>query len=63
MVDVGDTFDRIHEDQRRISIADINRAYTSPEENHELVRRIVDQEVLPHGLHVEFSEMLAALSQ
>jgi MOSC domain-containing protein YiiM len=63
MVDVGNAFDRIHEDLRRISIADINRAYTSPEENHELVRRIVDQEVLPYGLHVEFSEMLATLSQ
>ena len=61
MVDVGDTFNRIHEDERRISIADINRAYTSPEENQELVRRIVDQGVLPHGLHVEFSEMLSTL--
>jgi MOSC domain-containing protein YiiM len=63
MVDVGDTFERIHEDARRISIADVNRAYTSPEENHELVRRIVDQEVLPYGLHAEFSEVLASLSQ
>jgi MOSC domain-containing protein YiiM len=63
MVNVGDTFDRIHEDERQISIADINRAYTCPEEHHELVRRIVDQEVLPHGLHAEFSEMLATLSQ
>jgi MOSC domain-containing protein YiiM len=63
MVNVGDTFERIHEDARRISIADVNRAYTSPEENHELVRRIVDQEVLPYGLHAEFSEVLASLSQ
>ena len=63
LVDVGDTFELIHEDERRISIADINRAYTSPDENHELVRRIVDEQVLPHGLHVEFSEMLSALKQ
>jgi MOSC domain-containing protein YiiM len=63
IVDVGDTFERIHEDERRISIADINRAYTSPDENYELVRRIVDEQVLPHGLHVEFSEMLSALKQ
>jgi MOSC domain-containing protein YiiM len=61
LVNVGDTFDRIREDERRISIADINRAYTRPEEHHELLRRIVDEEVLPQGLHMEFSEMLATL--
>jgi MOSC domain-containing protein YiiM len=63
LVNVGDTFERIREDKRGISIADINRAYTSPEEHPELVRRIVDQEVLPHGLHAEFSEMLSILKQ
>ena len=30
LVDVGDTFERIHEDERRISIADINSAYENP---------------------------------
>jgi MOSC domain-containing protein YiiM len=59
MVAVGDTFERIHEDKRRISIADINRAYDHPQENLDLVRRIVDLEVLPGGLHAEFSEVLA----
>ena len=63
MVDVGDTFERIHEDDRRISIADINRAYDDPQENIDLVRRIVDLEVLPSGLHAEFSEVLASLTQ
>jgi MOSC domain-containing protein YiiM len=63
MVDLGDTFERIHEDQRRISIADINRAYGDPQENLDLVRRIVDLEVLPTGLHDEFSEVLASLRQ
>jgi len=61
MVDVGDTFERIHQDERRVSIADINRAYSEPEENLELLQRIVKQEVLPSGLHAEFSEMLATL--
>jgi MOSC domain-containing protein YiiM len=63
MVDVGDTLERIHEDERRISIADINRAYGDPQENLDLVRRIVGLEVLPHGLHAEFSEVLASLAR
>jgi len=62
MVDVGDTFELIHEDPRRISIADINRAYDDPRENLDLVRRIVDLEVLPQGLHAEFSEVLSSLT-
>lgn len=61
MVGVGDTFERVHEDERRISIADINRAYADPQENLALLQRIVDLEVLPGGLHAEFSEVLAAL--
>jgi MOSC domain-containing protein YiiM len=63
MVDVGDTFERTHEDPRRISIADVNRAYAAPEENLELVKRIVELEALPQGLHTEFSEILSALSR
>ena len=63
LVRVGDTFSRILEDQRRISIADINCAYNAPQENFELLRRIVTLEVLPGGLHAEFSEMLTTLEQ
>lgn len=63
MVNVGDTFERSREDERRISIADINRAFGDPQENLELVQRIVSLEVLPSGLHAEFSEMLATLSR
>lgn len=63
MVAVGDTFERVHEDERRISIADINRAYADPQENLTLLQRIVDLEVLPGGLHAEFSEVLATLKQ
>jgi MOSC domain-containing protein YiiM len=63
MVNIGDTFERIREDERRISIADINRAFGDPRENLELVQRIVSLELLPSGLHTEFSEMLATLSR
>jgi MOSC domain-containing protein YiiM len=61
MVSVGDTFERVHQDERRISIADINRAYSDPQRNLDLVERIVQREVLPSGLHAEFSEMLSTL--
>ena len=63
MVDVGDTFERVHEDERRISIADINRTYLEPEKNRDLLERIVQQEVLPGGLHADFAEVLATLKQ
>jgi MOSC domain-containing protein YiiM len=62
MVAAGDTFERTHEDPRRISLADINRTYLEPEKNVDLLRRIVEEQVLPHGLHVEFSEVLSTLS-
>ncbi len=61
MVNSGDTLERVHEDERRISIADINRTYVEPEKNHVLLRRIVDEQVLPQSLHVEFSEILSTL--
>jgi MOSC domain-containing protein YiiM len=61
-VDTGDTFERIHEDERRISVADINLVYENPRDNLELLQRIVSLEVLPSGLHAEFSEVLASLN-
>jgi MOSC domain-containing protein YiiM len=63
LVDTGDTFERVHEDTRQISIADINRAYDDPQENIALIERIVKEAVLPNGLHGEFSEVLASLKQ
>jgi MOSC domain-containing protein YiiM len=62
LVDAGDTFERIHEDERRISIADINRTYEDPGGNLALLQRIVSLEVLPSGLHNEFAEVLSSLS-
>jgi len=61
MVNTGDALEHIHEDERRISIADINRAYVEPEKYADTLRRIVETEVLPSGLHAEFSEMLSLL--
>jgi len=63
LVNAGDAIERVHEDERRISVADINRAYLNVRDNLALVRRIVSSEVLPRGLHDEFVEELASLDR
>jgi MOSC domain-containing protein YiiM len=62
LVNTGDAIERVQEDERRVSIADINRAYDNPRDNLALVQRIVSREVLPSGLHGEFAEVLASLN-
>jgi len=63
MVDVGDALERVHQDERRISIADINRTFLEPEKYRDMLERIVREEVLPSGLHADFAEVLATLKQ
>jgi len=63
MLNVGDAIEKIHEDENRLSIADINRAYVDARNNELLLRRIVDLAILPQGLHAEFAEELALLKQ
>ena len=61
MVKAGDAIERIREDENRLSIAEINRAYADAANNLPLLRRIVSLAVLPQGLHEEFAEELALL--
>ena len=63
LVSADDAIEKIHEDENRLSIADINRAYTDARGNEPLVRRIVSLEILPRGLHDEFAEELALLER
>jgi len=63
VVGVGDSIEKIHEDENRLSVADINRAYVDARNNEPLLRRIVDLAILPQGLHAEFAEELALLKQ
>lgn len=63
LVDVSDAIERIHEDENRLSIADINRAYVDARNNEPLLRRIVSLGILPQGLHTEFAEELALLKR
>ncbi len=63
LVSTGDPIERVHEDERRLSIADVNRAYVRTRENIPLVRRIVSLEILPRGLHDDFAEQLSLLDR
>jgi MOSC domain-containing protein YiiM len=63
LVNTGDAIERVGEDEHRISIADVNRAYVDARDNLGLARRIVSLEILPRGLHDEFVEELAALER
>lgn len=61
LVEPGDAIEKIHEDENRLSVADVNSAYVDMRANEPLARRIVGLEILPQGLHSEFVEELALL--
>jgi len=61
LANTGDTIERIHENELRISIADVNRVYVHARENTELLREIVRAEILPRGLHDHLAEKLAEI--
>jgi MOSC domain-containing protein YiiM len=63
LVNAGDAIERVEQNENCVSVADVNRAYADPENNLPLLRRIVDLEILPQGLHEEFAEELALLEQ
>ena len=52
LVNTGDTIERVHEDERRLSIADINRAYVNHARQHsDCCAGSSSLEILPSGLH------------
>jgi hypothetical protein len=59
LVNRGDPIQRLHRDPNQISIADVNRAYANPRAEMPLVRRLVDLEILPAGVHGHFVDALA----
>lgn len=63
LVNAGDAIERIRENENRLSVADVNRAYIDGRGNLPLVRRIVSLEILPRGLHDEFVEELSLLQR
>ena len=61
LVKTGDPVVRIKEDQDRISVKEIDRAFINGTSNLPLVRRILRHEVLPSGLREHFLEQLASV--
>jgi len=58
LVNSGDSITCVDRDAHRISIADVNRAYVNPHAELPLVRRLVEHEILPPGVHRHFVEAL-----
>jgi MOSC domain-containing protein YiiM len=61
LVQAGDPIEFLKRGSEGISIADINRAFADSRENLELLRRIVQAQILPNGLHKDLAEELALL--
>jgi len=61
LVNVGDAIERISSAPDGISISDVNRAYAYSRDNIDLVRRIVNAQILPRGLHQDFVDELARI--
>jgi MOSC domain-containing protein YiiM len=61
LVNTGDAIELLERDARGVTIADVNRAFVHSRENRDLLRRIVELEILPPGLHRDFAERLASL--
>lgn len=61
LVNVGCAIEKISSAPDGISISDVNRAYAYSRDNVELVRRIVNAQILPHGLHQDFVDELALI--
>jgi MOSC domain-containing protein YiiM len=61
LVNTGDEIELVSRAPEGISIADVNRAYANGGKDLPLLRRIVQAQILPSGLHSELADELAAL--
>ena len=59
----GDPVERIEEDEDRISVMEINRAYVNSRDHLPLVQRVLRHEALPPGLREHFLEQLALIEE
>jgi MOSC domain-containing protein YiiM len=62
-VAVGDAVERIKQDEERISVLEINRAFAHIHAHLPFVRRLVLHPLLPHGLREHFIEQLALIDE
>ena len=61
LVNTGDEIEVVSRAPEGISVADVNRAYANAREDLPLLRRIVESQILPPGLHRDLADELAAL--
>jgi MOSC domain-containing protein YiiM len=62
LVNAGDAIELVQRDRNGVTVADVNRAYAHSRENVDLLRRIIDLEILPRGLQSDFIERLVSLA-
>lgn len=63
LVEAGDAIELVKStgrDGSGVTVADVNRAYVHSRENSDLLREIVDKEILPPGLHADMVQRLAS---
>jgi MOSC domain-containing protein YiiM len=60
IVSVGDSIERIREDENRITVAEINRALANGSDHVDLMRRAVRLEALPAGIRDHFLDQLCS---
>jgi MOSC domain-containing protein YiiM len=63
LVAIADKVERIKEDEERISVVEINRAYANGGGHLSIVRRAVQHPVLPPGLREHFLRQLASAEE
>ncbi len=61
LIEAGDAIELMERDARAIAVADVNRAYVHGRENIDLLRRIIEVDILPPGLQRDLVERLASL--
>jgi MOSC domain-containing protein YiiM len=60
-VGAGDRIDRVHRDEHRVSVADLNRLYLLEKDNLALLRRAVRVEALSEGWRARFQRRIEQL--
>ena len=63
LIAIADCVERIQEDQERLSVMEINRAFADVEAHLATARRAVEHKGLPAGLREDFLSQLAALDR
>ncbi|MGA9884762.1 MAG: MOSC domain-containing protein [Candidatus Acidiferrales bacterium] len=61
LVNAGDAIERVSRGECGVTVADVNRVFVHSRENSDLLRHIVDSEILPPNLHQDLVMRLATV--